>query len=390
MQTQIPYLPLSPFPSTNNTLCSKPNNSKNIPFLCSFSTLSSRSISTPTSNPSLSNFLIETLAFSEPKAVSISNRFSSRKSLENPHAVVQFLKQLGFSDAHVRSTIRIRPKTLFSNIDKTLKPKLQFFQDLGLTGPDLGKFISTHSRVLVSSLERTLIPFVDIIKNTLVNDENNQGLIRVLQCPYWATSKSELRPKCNIAFLESCGIVGSQLSYLLKWQPWLFFISETALRDIVSRVLDMGFSVDSRLLVHAVFVVGGQSGETFRRKIDLFRTFGFSEDECMDMLRKAPRLLGASKSKLKFGMEFFLIDVKLERSVLLRQPTCLMFSMGARILPRYRVLQALKCKRLLKKEPSLLNALKFSEEKFLEKFISRFRDDAEELLVAYKGGPLDS
>lgn len=47
----------------------------------------------------------------------------------------------------------------------------------------------------------------------------------------------------------------------------------------------------------------------------------------------------------------------------------------------------MKCKRLLKKVPSLHKVLYISEEKFLERFISRFTDDAEELLVVYKGDP---
>ncbi|KAE9449914.1 hypothetical protein C3L33_18187, partial [Rhododendron williamsianum] len=384
MQTQIPFLSLSPFPSL-----SKPNN-KNKPFLCSFSSLSSLPrIHTANTNLSLSNFLIDTLTFSEPQAISISNRFPSKKTLKKPQSVVQFLKQLGFSDPQIRSSVRLKPNILFSDVDKTLKPKLQFFQDLGFTGPYLGKFISTHAHVLLYSLERTLIPCVDIIKKTLGNDENNQGLIRVLQRSYWVVPKPVSRLKCNIAFLESCGIVGPQLSLLLKKRPWVFFISELALRDLVSRVVDLGFSVDSRMLVHAVGTVSGMSRETFSRKIELFRTFGFSEDECMDMFRRAPALLGASEGKLKFGMEFFLYDVKLERSALVSWPTCLMYCMRERVLPRYRVLQVMKCKTLLKKEPTLLSVLDLSEEKFLEKYISRFRDDAEELLVAYKGDPLD-
>jgi len=64
-----------------------------------------------------------------------------------------------------------------------------------------------------------------------------------------------------------------------------------------------------------------------------------------------------------------------------------MYSMGERVIPRYRVLQVMKCKRLLKKVPSLLYVLCLSKEKFVEKFVSRFTDDAEELLVAYKGDP---
>jgi len=110
-------------------------------------------------------------------------------------------------------------------------------------------------------------------------------------------------------------------------------------------------------------------------------------DECKQMFRRAPRLFECSEGKLKLGIEFFLYDVKLERSALVSRPTCLMYSMGERVVPRYRVLQVMKCKRLLKKVPSLPNVLNLSEEKFVEKFISPFRDAAEELLVAYKGDP---
>ncbi|KAF7130482.1 hypothetical protein RHSIM_Rhsim10G0153700 [Rhododendron simsii] len=368
------------------SLYPKPNNST---FLCFFSSLSSLSHSR-TSNPSLSNFLIETLAFSEPQAVSISNRFASRKSLEKPHSVVQFLRQFGLSDVQIQSSVRLNPNILFSNVEKTLKPKLQFFQDLGLSGPELGKFISKNSRVLSSSLEKNLIPCIDLIKKTLVNDKNNQDLIKVLQRYRGVVSKPESKLKRSIAFLESCGIVGSQLSMLLRSKPWLFFQKEPALGDLISRLLDMGFSVDSRMLVHAVIAVSGISCETFSRKIEMFRSFGFSMDECRDMFRRAPGILGTSEDSLKFKIDFFLNDIKLDRCALISWPVCLSYSMEKRVIPRYRVLQAIKSKRLLQKGPSFLHVLRFSEEEFLRKFISRFRDDGEELLMTYKGNPLDS
>ncbi|KAH7861411.1 hypothetical protein Vadar_025788 [Vaccinium darrowii] len=382
MQNLHKYFSLSRFGSKN--LYSESNNT---PFLCLFSSVSSLVQNQPSS---FSNFLIETLAFSEPQAISISNLFPPTKTLQKPHSVVQFLRQLGFSNTQVRSSIRIKPHMLFSDIDMTLKPKLQFFQELGLTGPDLCKFISTHPVFLFYSLERTLIPCVDIIKKTLVNDKNNQDLIFVLQRSHRFSNQSISRLKCNIAFLESCGIVGSQLSMLLKRRPSLMFSREQSLKNIVLRVSDMGFLIGSRMLVHAVDMVSCTSVETFNWKIELFRTFGFSADECMEMFRRAPNLLAISEGKLKLGMEFFLNEVKFERSKLVRRPICLLFSMEERIIPRYKVLQVVKCKKLLKKEPSLATALGFSEEKFVEKFISRFRDDAEELLVAYKGKTLDS
>ncbi|XP_058185895.1 uncharacterized protein LOC131303118 [Rhododendron vialii] len=254
---------------------------------------------------------------------------------------------------HVRKNI---PRPLLQRrLDKTLKVETQaaVLSGPGLTGSDLGNFISKHSHFLCYSLEKTVRPCVDIIKKALVNDRNNQDLIRVLRRPYWVTAKPVSRLRCNIAFLESCGIVEPQLAILLRTRPWLFFLQEPALRNLVSRVVDMGFPIGSRMLVHALFTVSGMSGETFSRKIELFQTFGLSEDE-------------------------------------FSWPTCLSYSMGKRIIPRYKVLQLIKRKRPLEKEPSLLNVLDYSEEEFLEKLEYRFRDDAKELLVAYKGITLDS
>ncbi|KAI8536108.1 hypothetical protein RHMOL_Rhmol10G0230700 [Rhododendron molle] len=152
----------------------------------------------------------------------------------------------------------------------------------------------------------------------------------------------------------------------------------------------MGFSVDSRMLVHAVHTVSGISGETFSRKFEVFRSFGFSMDECMDMFRRAPNIFRTSEDKLKFKIDFFLNEIKLDRCALISWPIYLTYSIEKRVIPRYRVLQVIKSKRLLQKGPSFLSVLSLSEEEFLRKFISRFRDDGEELLGTYKGNPLDS
>jgi mTERF domain-containing protein len=282
------------------------------------------------------------------------------------------------------------PQILFSDIDKTLKPKIEFFQDLGLVGSELGMFISKNSPILAVSLERKLVPCVEILKKVLCRNQNNQDLIRVLsRCTAVVRGNPESRLLGNIAFLKSCGIVGTQLSMLLTRQPWLFIMQESKLRDLVSRVLDMGFSVNSRMLVHGLYTVSCMSNETFMRKLELFRSSGFSSNECMEMFRKQPGLLRASEEKLKLGIEFFMNTIKMEKSALVRLPVSFMYDLEARVIPRYMVLEILKSKRLLKREPSFIHTLNISEEKFLAKFIAKFRDHAEELLVAYKGHLLD-
>ncbi|KAM2099597.1 hypothetical protein ACFX1T_026865 [Malus domestica] len=357
-----------------------------------FSSLSSPTqIVKPNGNSHLADYLVNTFKFTKTQAFSISSRFSWVTSLEKPQSVYSFLQELGFSDTHIRSAVRVSPQILFSNIDKTLRPKLEFFQQLGLFGSDLARFIAKNSTLLTASLDRKLVPCIEILKKILGNDENAKDLIRVLhRCNWVVTRDPKSRLLGNIAFMESCGIVGSQLSTLLKRQPWLFIVQESVLRSLVARVVEMGFSLNSGMLVHGLYTVSCLRNGTISRKLDLLRGFGFSEDECMDMFRRTPGLLRTSEEKLKFGIDFFLNTVKFKKSVLIHTPWILMYSMENRVSARYRILEVIKSKQLLKRDPSFYDALILPENEFLDKFISRFRGDAEELLVTYKARLLDS
>lgn len=289
--------------------------------------------------------------------------------------------------AQIRHTVRVKPQILLADLNKVLKPKLEFFRQLGLEGSDLGKFISTRSSLLTASLQRKVVPCVEIVKKTLGNDVvAGKDLIRVMsRCHWLMTRDPQARLVGNIAFLESYGIVGCELSKLLTTRPRVFGLPEPILRNVVSRVLDMGFCVESRMFVYAIHNLSGLSDETFRKKLDLFRSFGFSDDECVDILRRSPNLVKTSDEKLKFGIDFFMNTVKFEKPVLIRGASCLTLSMENRVIPRYRVLEVLKSKKLLNEKPILYSFFKITDDEFMDKYISRFKDDAEELLVAYRG-----
>ncbi|KAK3185126.1 hypothetical protein Dsin_032412 [Dipteronia sinensis] len=363
------------------------------PNLYMYSSLTKTPTQTPP-NTLLFNYLIQTLKFPQTLAQSFSNstRYSNVKSLEKPHSVIHYLRSIGFSETDIRSSVRLDLRLLFCNVDKNLKPKMDFFQEMGLVGSDLGKFISNHSTVLTSSLEKTLIPCTQILRKILVNDKkNSQDLIRLIcRCSWLIQSNPERRLLSNIAFLESCGIVGSQLSALLKIRPRLFILDESKLRDLVSRVSDLGFSVNSRMFVHGLIAVSGISEETFQRKLELFTSFGFTKHEFMEMFHKQPMMLSRSEEQLKLGIDFFLSKSELKKEALIRRPCCLCYNPADRLIPRYKVMQILKSKRLLKKEPSFVRVVTLSEGKFLDTYVTRFRDETEDLLVAYKGHSLDS
>ncbi|XP_024037044.1 uncharacterized protein LOC112097015 [Citrus clementina] len=331
-------------------------NSQNLAIKSLFSFFSSLS-ETQNSNAFLLNYLTETLNIPKSRALVISNKYSYIKSPEKPETVRQYFHNVGFSDTEIQLAVSASPHILFSDVDKTLKPKIEFFQHLGLEGSDL------------------------------VNDTNDEYLIRVVS--RW-NGILKIHPEKsgllrNIEYFRNCGIVGSQLSVLLVRQPRLFFYEELKLRHLVSRVLDMGFSTKSRMFVYGFHALSCVSEETFDRKLELVRSYGFSKEEFIEMFRKAPGIPKLSEERLKLGLEFFLKEIECEKSVLVRVPICLACSIENRAIPRYRVFQIIMSRGMLRKESSFPSTLLLSEKNFLKKFVLRFGDDAEELLLAYKG-----
>lgn len=343
-----------------------------------------------TTNPLIIDFFTNSLGFSPPKALSLLQRLpgGGLKDLENPKSVIHFFKSLGFSDAQVRNCIYKRPHILSSSIDKTLKPKIQLFQDLGLADFDLGKFFSWNSFLLSRNLAKTMLPCIDMLRPIMGNDKD---LVVVISRSNWIFKRDpEKVLKANLGFLMECGIVGSRLSMTLKRQPWILTKNVEDLRELVERVLGMGFSVDSTMLIHAIHTINSMTSDRLMRKFQLFRSVGFSEDECSFLFRRMPVLFRASEDKLRLGLLFFMNTAKFDKDTMMKNPTCLMYSMENRVIPRYKVMEILKSKNLLKTQPRFMKVLSLKEDVFLERFISSYPSEAPQLLLAYKEHPSKS
>ncbi|XP_073311363.1 transcription termination factor MTEF1, chloroplastic-like [Primulina huaijiensis] len=350
--------------------------------------------STPRSNSenhALFNFLTDFLKSPKQRALAITSRFSHVKSYNKPQAAIDFLKTHGFSDTQIRSLLNIHPKLLLSDVEKILKPKFVYFQELGVPRPHLAMFISKNPMLLSSSLNKRLKPAIELIKKVLELNQPesskcniNDDLVRILSRYTWVIGP-ESKLLSSVKYLESCGIVGSQLVVLLKNEPRLFFGGESKLKSLISRVTELGFVMGSRMLVHGVRACYGNRAETLHKKYEVFQSFGFSKLECAKMIIKSPNLFKSSETRLRCGIEFFLSTLMLDKSVIVFSPYILMYSMEKRILPRHRVFQVVKSKRLVKRLPSISTMLCVSVEKFMKRYVLRFKDDAKELMLAYKG-----
>ncbi|KAJ4841171.1 hypothetical protein Tsubulata_030196 [Turnera subulata] len=357
-------------------------------FVSSFSSLAK----TPqTPNPIIQDYLLKHFSFNEKQALAVSSRYAHLKSLEKPHSVVRFLKAAGLSDSEIQSTARSVPQILFSSVDKVIKPKVEFFQGLGISGPCLGKLIVLNPLVLVASLENKLVPCVAILRRILINDRNCEDLFKILcRCNQIVCRDPNSLLLPNIAFFESCGIVGSQLAMLLRRHPMLFVKEESFLKSIVSKTLSFGFTVESRMFVHGLVSAGTMSDDKVEEKVQVFKSFGISKEECCQMFVVAPSLMRTSERKLRLAIDFFLNTVKFEREELVRRAVLLIYSLEERVIPRYMVTEVIKSKRLLKKEPKFSSLVLLTDEEFEQKYIFRFKDNVEELLTAYRAHLLTS
>ncbi|XP_073143548.1 transcription termination factor MTERF8, chloroplastic-like [Henckelia pumila] len=342
-------------------------------------------------NHALFKFFVDSLKGCKQRAHTIANRFSHVISYKKPQVAVDFLKTHGFSDTQIRSLLSIYPKLHQFDVEKNLKPKFIYFQELGVTRPHLAMFISKNPMLLSCSLDKKLKPGVEVIKNVLElnQPESNKfnirdDLIRILSRYSWVIG-NESKLLSSIKYLESFGIVGSQLVVLLKNEPRLFFVGESKLKSLISRVTELGFAKGSRMLVHGLRACYGNRTETLHKKYELLQSFGFSELECATMIIKSPILFKSSETRIRRGIEFFLSNLMLNKSVIVASPYILMYSMEKRILPRHRVLQMVKSRRLERRLPSISTMLCLSDESFMERYILKFKDDAKELMLVYKG-----
>ncbi|CAN1748021.1 Transcription termination factor MTERF5, chloroplastic [Linum perenne] len=343
--------------------------------------------SSTTSSSALVNCLISTFKFTDTQAISIAARFSSLKSPEKPQALSGFLRGLGFTDAHLQATVAGAPQILFADIETNLKPKIQHFQKLGLEGSRLVKFLSKNHTILTASLTLKLVPRLKILQKIVSQKDLAWGLER---CSWVLYKYPEKRLSSNIELLQSCGIVGSQLAMLFRMQPRIFLTEESKLRDKVSKTLDFGFSVKSKMFVYGLWTVCGWSEASLEKKLAMFNGLGFSREECIDMFRKAPVLLRCSEDKLKFGIDFYLNTMKLTKDMIVRTPSLLMYSMTERVIPRYRVLEIMESKALLKIRPNFTTVVSLTNARFVEKFVFWSVDHAEELLMVFNGHDVDA
>ncbi|ONK55094.1 uncharacterized protein A4U43_UnF7660 [Asparagus officinalis] len=154
----------------------------------------------------------------------------------------------------------------------------------------------------------------------------------------------------------------------------------------VESIKKFGFDPLARQFVLGVHVMSATSPLTWERKLDLYKSFGWSEEEIISAFTKHPNCMLISDKKIKQMIDFYVNKLHWASHVLLANPKLLCHGLESRVLPRCCVLSVLSSKGLIKRYPCVINGvLRLNENKFYNKYVSKYMDQVPEVLEAYKG-----
>uniref|UniRef100_A0A5B7BJP6 Mitochondrial transcription termination factor family protein n=1 Tax=Davidia involucrata TaxID=16924 RepID=A0A5B7BJP6_DAVIN len=350
--------------------------------------LQSRPLSSLESIPNTSNehsftvtYLIDSCGFSPEKALSAS-KYINFKTPEKPDSVLAFFKNHGFTKTQISTLIAGLPPVLLSDPKKTLLPKIEFFHSKGISSPDITKIISRTPSILKRSLENQIIPSFNFFNNLLKSNEKTTAAIKRFAGLLLYDLQTYVAH--NIGILREVGVPESNIVVLLTYQPRAFMTNTDRFKEIVEEVKKMGFNPVRMKFVIAIHALRAMSKLTWEKKVEVFKKWGWSEDEILVAFGKHPWCMMASEDKITGVMDFFVNKMGWESSIVARRPGLISLSLEKRIVPRCLVYQDLLSKGLIKKDFSLATMLECPEKLFLKKVVRCCKEEAPEVLKLYQ------
>ncbi|URE49642.1 mTERF family protein [Musa troglodytarum] len=330
-------------------------------------------------------YLVNSCGFSPSEAAKFSKPLAHLRSTEKPDAVVNFMRSQGFDGAGIRKVISLRPIYLCCNVEKNLAPKFQFLRDLGLSESDIVDAIVSNHGILGLDVHRSIVPKLEMWESLLGSRE--LVLMHLKKTGWFFCSSVEKTLLPNLKFLrDECGIPEERVSLVLRSCPQFISQKPESLRSLVARADELGVPRQSRMFVRTLVALQMVSKESFEAKVELMRSFGWSESEFSSAVRKTPTFLWISLDMMRRKVEFFIYVVGYTPSLIADKSDLLLYSLQKRVIPRFRVTEMLKLKGLWTGQAKFSYILSITDTKFIEQFVLPHKENVPELLDILRAG----
>ncbi|KAG6523243.1 hypothetical protein ZIOFF_013099 [Zingiber officinale] len=309
----------------------------------------------------IASSLTRSCRISDHAALSISKKVQP-DALDKALSVLAVLKDYGFEEAHLVRLVNSFPRSLLMDVEKTLKPKLEFYCGISLVGTALPEVLSARPRLLTGSLEKRLIPNVEFLKSILKTNEN---LVDALKHSPWLfafDTRTAVLPKVDA--LRAYGVPDDVILVLLTRCGYALVADTDRFNDAFDAVKKMGICSKKLTFAHALGVLAIFPKKKWLEKMKNLRELGWSQNHILEAFAKFPYIVRASTEKTRKTAKF--VEEKLgwtpEHTV--KNPSVLALSLEKRLMPRYAVLSILVHMGLIK--PCFIGShFKISDKNFL-------------------------
>ncbi|KAK8368263.1 hypothetical protein V6Z11_A01G029700 [Gossypium hirsutum] len=326
------------------------------------------------------SYLINKCGFSTELA-SFASKYVHFETPERPDSLFVFLENHGFSKTQILNLIKKRPRLLVCDTEKTLLPKIEYLHSLGFSRPELAKILSSYPTLLMHSLKNQIIPNFNLLRNLFHSDDKAIKAIKRFTPILVYDLESYLYPNMNV--LSGIGVPESNILVLLNRQPRSLLYNPVRLKEIVEEAERMGFDSSTKMFLSVVIALKSMTKSTLEKKFDVYRRWGWSDQEIHEAFRRHPLCMTVSEDKVMAIMDFLVNKMGYSSTLIAKQPSILRQSFRKNIVPR-----ALFARELLSQ--GLINDLKLSvlfdtsEKVFIRMFVDRFVNKAPDLLKLYK------
>lgn len=310
---------------------------------------------------------------------SVINQHDSIKSAPVP----TLLRDYGLPETHISNLVKNSPDLLSITSETTLKPKFDFFNSVGISPSDLSKILFSDPTILKRDLKKRFIPSFEFLKNVL---HSNDDVIAAIKRATWIVKldlEEQMAP--NIAVLREHGVPDEPfISFLVKSCPNVLVKKPDRFKKIVEEVKEMGFNASKWNFVDAVKVLISTSNLAWEQKSEVYRRWGWSEDDIQSAFKKAPLCMTFSDKKIEQVMDFLVNKMGWPASEVVEVPGVIDSSLEKWIMPRCLVVQLLLTKGLIKEKISLRSFVTCGEKQFVKKFVTNHCAKVPELLRLYQ------
>jgi mTERF domain-containing protein, mitochondrial len=309
-------------------------------------------------------YLVQSCGLSLDDAHRASKHILHLKSSDKPDAVLQFLRETGISESDIRTAVSRDSRILCSHVEKNLRPNIRKLRELGFSIKDISSMISRYPRMLLSNIVGKLDSWLEALGSVVYLSVVLKRAPAVLESSF----QNVIMP--NLSFLkEQHGLSLRRIVRLISLCPRLITCKIEFLKMKAEEAEELGVKYSSGTFVSALMLVCKVRRSIRDARLNNFRNLGFSDEEVVLLISKAPFLLSRSEELSGRTLEFLIKEAGCDMIDVVRNPNLLMYSLDNRLIPRNIVRKLLMSKGLPVAHRAFVSFVCPTEKQFVDKFI---------------------